>query len=166
GLRVVLMAHDLQDLWKQLREDWTVHGCDWTRPGFRAVATHRVGNWLIKRKSRIVRKVLWFLYRALHRYIRNHYGIELYHSTKIGRRVIFGHQSGIVIHPLAEIGDDCLIRQNVTIGAASDAQPRQAPKICARVTVGCGAVIIGNVTIGEGATIGPNTVVMTDVPDG
>ncbi len=119
-----------------------------------------------KRRYRIIGRVLWFLYIALYRYIRNHYGIEVYYSTKIGRRVVFGHQNGIVIHPFAEIGDDCLIRQNVTIGAAKQGPGREAPKLGAGVRVGCGAVIVGDVTIGEGAIIGPNAVVMTDVPAG
>lgn len=166
-LRAVLMAPDLRALWKQIHEDWSVHGGDWTKPGFRALATHRLGNWVVvERRSRITRKVLWFFYLALYRYIRNHYGIEVYYTTKIGRRVVFGHQSGIVIHPKSEIGDDCLIRQNVTIGAVSDVRYRDAPKLGAGVSVGCGAVIVGNVTIGDGAIIGPNTVVMTDVPAG
>ncbi|MEP6958274.1 MAG: serine acetyltransferase [Nitrospirota bacterium] len=90
----------------------------------------------------------------------------MYCSTKIGRRVVFGHQNGIIIHPNAEIGDDCLIRQNVTIGVARNAQGREALKLGARVSVGCGAVIVGNVTIGDGAIIGPNTAVMTNVPAG
>jgi serine acetyltransferase len=161
------MGSDLRDLKEQLYEDWNAHDRDWTRPGFRALAAHRVGGWVRRRKSgRIMGKILWFLYIALYRYVRNHYGIELWHSTKIGRRVIFGHQSGIVIHPNAEIGDDCLIRQNVTIGAVSDTRGHEAPKLGVGVRVGCGAVIVGKVTIGDGVIIGPNTVIMTDVPAG
>jgi len=165
------MPSDLRTLWRQLHEDWIVHGRDWTKPGFRALATHRVGNWvrsdwLIKRRSRIIGKVLWFFYIALYRYIRNHYGIEVYYATKIGRRVVFGHQSGIVIHHNAEIGDDCLIRQNVTIGAVTDARGHEAPKLGNRVQVGVGAVIVGKVVIGDDVIIGPNVTVMTNIPSG
>jgi len=71
-----------------------------------------------------------------------------------------------VIHPKAEIGDDCLIRQNVTIGAASHDRPREAPKLGNGVQVGSGAAILGNVKIGDGVRIGPNAVVMTSVPAG
>ena len=160
------MVKDLLLLRRQIREDWSVHGRDWTKPGFRALAVHRFGNWVTRIRSRIIRKLLWLLYYALYRYIRNRYGIEVPFSTKIGRRVIFGHQNGIVIHPLSEIGDDCLIRHNVTIGAVSDERIQDAPKLGFRVSVGCGAVIMGNVIIGDGAVIGPNTVVMTDIPAG
>jgi serine acetyltransferase len=161
------MSPDLRFLWEQLQEDWTVHNRDWTTPGFRALATHRVGNWIRQRRSgRITGKVLWFLYMALYRYIRNHYGIEVYYSTKIGRRVKFGHQSGIVIHPNAKIGDDCLIRQNVTIGASSDVHGQYAPKLGNRVQVGAGAVIVGKVVIGDDVSIGPNVTVATNIPAG
>jgi len=161
------MEPSLRILWIQLQEDWETHGRDWTLPGFRALATHRIGNWVTKRKScRVMGKVLWFFYIAMYRYVRNHYGIEIWHSTKIGRRVIIGHQSGIVIHPRAVIGDDCLIRQNVTLGAVSDARGHEAPTLGVGVRVGCGAVIVGNVTIGDGAIIGPNAVIMSDIPAG
>ena len=165
------MTVELQALWMQLQEDWSVHERDSTRPGFRAVAVHRFGNyvrnyWLMKRRSRFLGRLLWSLYQSLYRRVRNRYGIEVYHTTKLGRRVVFGHQNGIVIHPNAEIGDDCLIRQNVTIGAVTDARSHEAPKLGSGVRVGCGAVIVGNVTIGDGAIIGPNTVIMSNVPPG
>jgi len=161
------MAADLRMLWEQLHEDWTVHDRDWTRPGFRALATHRIGNWVRRRKSgRITGKILWFVYIALYRYVRNHYGIEVWHSTRIGRRVVFGHQSGIIIHPHAEIGDDCIIRQNVTIRVISHTEGRQAPKLGNRVQVGAGAVIIGKIVIGDDVSIGPNVTVLTNIPTG
>jgi serine O-acetyltransferase len=100
----------------------------------------------------------------MYRYVRNHYGIELPATTIVGRRVLIGHQSGIVIHGRAVIGDECVLRQNVTIGAAiiQDA----APTLGRRVQVGTGAVIVGGVTIGDDTRIGPNVVIMTDVPSG
>ncbi|MBX3348440.1 MAG: serine acetyltransferase [Nitrospira sp.] len=149
---------------QQLCEDWRAHGRDWTKPGFRAIAVHRFGNWALASKSRVIRKLLWLIYLSLFRYIRNHYGIEVPFSTSIGRRVILGHQTGIVIHPYSEIGDDCLIRQNVTIGAVSDERFDDAPILGNGVSVGCGAVILGKVKIGTNAVIGPNVVVMSDVP--
>jgi serine O-acetyltransferase len=65
----------------------------------------------------------------------------------------------------AEIGDDCVIRHNVTIGGVSGARP-DGPIIGSGVEVGAGAVIIGRIRIGDGARIGPNAVVMTNVPAG
>jgi serine O-acetyltransferase len=100
------------------------------------------------------------------RYARNHYGIELPASAVLGRRVVIAHQNGIVIHPNAVIGDDCVIRHNVTIGAINFDLIDHAPKLGRGVHVGCGAVIMGPISIGDGARIGPNAVVITDVPAG
>ncbi|MDH3604288.1 MAG: serine acetyltransferase [Candidatus Tectomicrobia bacterium] len=84
----------------------------------------------------------------------------------MGRRCFIPHQSGIVIHPFSEIGDDCLIRQNVTLGAASRDKPAGAPKLGNQVHIGAGAVLLGNITVGDGAKINANAVVMTNVPEG
>jgi serine O-acetyltransferase len=152
----------LSELLSRIREDREVHR-DWHLPGFRAVAAHRFGVWVNGVQSRVLRKALFMLYSAIYRYIRNHYGIEIPCTTIVGRRLRIGHQGGIVIHPHAVIGDDCLIRQHVTIGAASDDHYWEAPKLGNRVQIGCGAAILGKVTIGDGARIGPNAVVMTNV---
>ncbi len=151
----------------QIREDWRTHQRDWTLPGFRAVAVYRYGNWASGRPSGILQSILYSVYRMMYRYVRNHYGIELQATTRVGRRLLLGHQNGIVIHPHAEIGDDCMIRQNVTIGSATpDRVFEEAPKLGNGVQVGAGAVIVGKVKIGDGARIGPNAVVLTDVPAG
>ena len=71
-----------------------------------------------------------------------------------------------MIHPNVEMGDDCLIRQNVAIGAPSHERCKEAPKLGSRVQVGSGAAILGNIAIGDDARIGPNAVVMTHVPAG
>lgn len=153
-------------LWRQVYEDWEAHDKDWTLPGFRAVAVYRFGNWLTNRSGGRLQSFLLLLYRFAQRFIRNHYGIELYETTKLGRRFVVRHQSGIVIHFNAEFGDDCSVRQNVTVGAGGLDRLNEAPKFGHRVEVGAGAVIIGKITIGDGARIGPNTVVMTNVPAG
>jgi len=153
----------------QIREDWEIHQRDWTQPGFRALAIHRFGHWIQSEAGHglvrgPVRRVLQRLHLMMFRYARNRYGIELHPATAIGQRVRFVHQSGIVISPKAVIGDDCLIRQNVTIGGPSEERWHEAPILGRRVHVGSGAVLIGAITIGDGARIGPNAVVMTDVP--
>ena len=102
--------------------------------------------------------------RIMFRYVRNHYGIELPVTALVGRRVIIGHQRGIVIHANAVIGDECFLRQNVTLGATNAERGDQAPTLGRGVSLGCGAVILGGITIGDRARIGPNTVVMVDVP--
>ncbi|GET39409.1 serine O-acetyltransferase [Microseira wollei] len=153
-------------LWEQIKEDWIAHGRDWTLPGFRAVAVQRFGVWRMKIEPKLLRAPFSILYRMLYRKIRNTYGIELPYTVKLGRRVIFEHQHGIVIHGYSEIGDDCYIRQGVTIGNRYLDRPFEAPKLGARVNVGAGAKILGDVTIGDDVNIGANAVVLKDIPSG
>jgi serine O-acetyltransferase len=148
----------------QVCEDWRCNGRDWTRPGFRALAVHRFGVWRMSLKPRIVRMPFSFLYNRLYRYVRNHYSIELYYTVTVGRRVVIGHQGAIVVHDRAEIGDECVIRQGVTLGASSHRRAWEAPKLGKRVQVGAGAMILGDINIGDGVAIGANVVVTCDVP--
>jgi serine acetyltransferase len=149
-----------------IREDYVHHRRDWTRPGFRAMAVYRFGVWRMRLKSRWARLPLSFLYRRLHLRVRNHYGIELPHSARVGRRVVIEHQHGIVIHGHARIGNDCYIRQGVTIGNKTIDRPYDAATIGNGVNIGAGAKILGKLTIGDGASIGANAVVLKDVPAG
>ncbi|NEO81964.1 serine O-acetyltransferase [Moorena sp. SIO4G3] len=153
-------------LWQQIKEDWKAHGCDWTKPGFRAVAVQRFGVWRMKIQPKLLRAPFSILYRALYRKVRNTYGIELPYTVKLGRRVIIEHQSGIVIHGDCTIGDDSILRQGVTLGNRYLDRPLDAPILGKRVNVGAGAKIFGKVTIGNGANIGANAVVLSDVPAG
>ena len=152
--------------WQQIKEDWIAHGRDWTKPGFRAVAVQRFGVWRMKLQPLILRAPFSILYRSLYRKIRNTYGIELPYTVQLGRRVIIEHQSAIVIHGNCSIGDDCIIRQGVTMGNRYMERPFDAPKLGNRVNVGAGAKIFGNVTIGDSANIGANAVVLSDIPPG
>ncbi|MEM8875461.1 MAG: serine O-acetyltransferase [Planctomycetota bacterium] len=150
-------------LWKLWKEDLASHGGDWTRPGFRAVAVHRFGNWRMG-KSKLLRILLSPLYRWAFRRCRNRYGIELPYAAKIGRRFIIEHQSAIVVHGHCVIGDDCTIRQGVTLGNKTPNKPHDAPTLGNRVNVGAGAKVLGAVTLGDGVMVGANAVVVKDVP--
>jgi serine O-acetyltransferase len=153
-------------LFAQIAEDHAAHNHDWTRPGFRAIAAYRFGVWRMTVRSKIVRAPLSLIYRWMYRKCRNHYGIELPFSAKLGRRVVIEHQGAIVIHGNSEIGDDSIIRQGVTLGNKTLDRPHDAPRLGKRVNVGAGAKILGAVTIGDGASIGANAVVLKDVPAG
>jgi len=153
-------------LFRLIHEDWIAHGRDWTRPGFRAVAVHRFGNWRMNVRPKILRAPFSVFYRALFRRCRNVYGIELPYSVILGRRVVIEHQGAIVIHGNCQIGDDCILRQGVTLGNKTLERPMDAPILGKRVNVGAGAKILGAVTIGDDATIGANAVVLSDVPAG
>ena len=157
--------YTLSELLEYWAEDYVAHERDATRPGFRAVAVHRFGNYRMHWK-RPWRAVPTVIYRFLYRYIRNHYGIELPYSAKLGRRVVFEHQGAIVIHGNSVIGDDCIIRQGVTLGNRHLSAPFDAPVLGDKVNVGAGAKLLGRVLIGEGANIGANSVVLRDVPAG
>jgi serine O-acetyltransferase len=152
-------------LWQQIQEDWIAHGRDWTKPGFRAVAIHRFGVWRMQVQPKPLRAPLSILYRMLYRKVRNTYGIELPYTVDLGRRVIIEHQGAIVIHGYCRIGNDCIIRQGVTLGNRYLERPLEAPQLGERVNVGAGAKIFGNVQIGDDANIGANAVVLSDVPN-
>jgi serine acetyltransferase len=152
-------------LLRQMREDWIAHGRDWTKPGFRAVAAHRLGNWRMT-LPKYIRPLFTILYRSIYRRVRNVYGIELPYTVKLGRRAIIEHQSGIVIHGHCIIGDDCIIRQGCTLGNKTLDRPYDAPTLGNGVNVGAGAKILGAVHIGDDANIGANAVVLDDVPAG
>ncbi|NJO93421.1 MAG: serine acetyltransferase [Hydrococcus sp. RM1_1_31] len=153
-------------LWEQIQEDWIAHGRDWTKPGFRAVAVHRFGNWRMKVEPKLLRAPLSLIYRYWYRKVRNVYGIDLPYTVRLGRRVVIEHQSCIIIHGDCVIGDDCIIRQGVTMGNRYTDRPFEAPKLGARVNVGAGAKILGNIAIADDVNIGANAVVLADLPPG
>jgi serine O-acetyltransferase len=151
-------------LWVQIQEDWVAHGQDWTKPGFRAVAVHRFGVWRMQVSPKLLRAPLSVLYRSLYRRVRNGYGIDLPYTVQLGRRVVIEHQSAIVIHGCCRIGDDCILRQGVTLGNRYLDRPLEAPMLGDRVNVGAGAKILGGITLGDDVNIGANAVVLTDIP--
>ncbi len=155
-----------QRLWEQIKEDWIAHKKDWTKPGFRAVAVHRFGVWRMKIEPKLLRAPFSVIYRFLYRYIRNIYGIDLPYTVQLGRRVIIEHQSCIIIHGHSVIGDDCIIRQGVTLGNRYINTPFDAPKLGKRVNVGAGVKILGKVMIGDDVNIGANAVVLSDIETG
>lgn len=155
-----------RELRAQIREDWRANGSDSTRAGFRTLAVYRFGVWRMSVRSKLLRWPLSVLYRRGFVHCRNVYGIELPYTTSVGRRVVIEHQGGIVIHGNVTIGDDCIIRQNCTLGLRRVDRPGDVPTLGPRVNLGAGAVVLGAVTIGADAAIGANAVVLCDVPAG
>lgn len=145
-----------------IKEDLCNHGGDSSLPGFRAVAVQRLGSWCMQHDTLRAR---WLrpIYRFLYRYVRNHYGIELPWSVQLGRGVVFEHQGGIVIHGRSVIGDRCVIRQGVTLGNRTMVRNDDAPELGESVNVGAGAKLLGAIKVGDGAVIGANAVVLSDV---
>ena len=89
-------------------------------------------------------------------------GADIPLNAQLGGGLVLLHSNGIVIHPAAIIGPNCMLMQQVTIGAGE----KGAPVIGGRVDIGAGAKVLGAVTIGDQAQIGANAVVLSDVPAG
>jgi serine O-acetyltransferase len=152
-------------LWAVLREDYQRHHRKLHSPGLQTLAVHRIGVFATTRAWPL-RALLGAAYRVGWVFCKNVYGIEIERTVEVGRRLQIGHQHGIVIHRHARIGDDCVIRQGVTLGIGSRWTHARGPVIGNRVQMGVNAVLVGNVVIGDDVKIGPNCVVMTNVPAG
>lgn len=130
------------------------------------MAVHRLGGWAAGQRPPL-RSPLRLLAKLGFVLVRNVYGIELPATVQIGRRLKIAHQGGIVVHPHAVIGDDCTIRQGVTIGGTRDVgYEADFPTIGDRVSIGAGAVLAGRLRVGDDVAIGPNAVVMSNVAAG
>jgi len=88
-------------------------------------------------------------------------GAEIHLNCSVGGGLLITHPNGIVIHPKAKIGVNCLIFQQVTIGSRNGG----VPVIGGNVDIGAGAKILGNISIGNHVKIGANAVVIHDVED-
>ncbi len=150
-------------LWALLREDWRTHDRAWLDQGLWAVAVHRFGNWRMGVRPRVVRLPFSLLYKFLEKWVQWTCGITLPYTVRLGRRVRIWHHGGMVLHA-ASIGDDVHIRQNTTFGIARRDELHQLPTIEDRVDIGCGAVVLGSITVGHDSVIGANAVVLKDVP--
>ena len=150
-------------MFDNLREDWRTYGRDWTRQGLWAMVVYRFGNWRYTLRNRVVRIPFSFLYKLLKVFSEILTGIELPCEAKLGRRFRIDHFGGIVISGDAVFGDDCVIRNGVTVGLRHTGQ-RGAPLIGNRVDIGAGAKVLGSIRVGDDVAIGANAVVITDVP--
>ncbi|MBQ7523476.1 MAG: serine O-acetyltransferase [Oscillospiraceae bacterium] len=108
---------------------------------------------------------LRFLARAISQWSKFCTGVEIHPAAKIGRRLVIDHGTGIVIGATAEIGDDCLLYQGVTLGGTGKDVGKRHPTLGNNVMVGCGAKILGPFRVGDNARIAANSVVLREVPD-
>jgi serine O-acetyltransferase len=126
--------------------------------GLHAIWVHRLTHrmWQDER--------LRFPARALSQLARVATGVEIHPAATIGRRFFIDHGMGIVIGSTAEIGDDVMLYQGVTLGGRSLERVKRHPTIGDRVTIGAGAKVLGPITIGAGSAVGANAVVVKDTP--
>lgn len=128
-----------------------------TYPGVHAVIWYRIAHSLWNRKLRFAaRLVSWFA-----RVITN---IEIHPAAIIGQRFFIDHGAGVVIGETSEIGDDVTLYHGVTLGGTSWSGGKRHPTIENGVLIGAGAKILGPITVGEGARVGANSVVVEAVP--
>lgn len=122
----------------------------------RSYQRHANSRWpwhLLSQKIAVVRHRFWSIVT----------GADIPLNSRICGGLMIPHPNGIVIHPGSEIGPNCMILQQATIGVASAAR---APRLGGNVLVGSGAKVLGEIRIGDNARIGANAVVLQDVPDG
>lgn len=162
----VPQPHDLRTFLELVREDFDANGRDWRLPGFRALFVYRLGNFRLGLPNTPIRKLLSVAYRAMHRFVRNRYGIELHGTAWVGRRVRLIHQHGMIIHGFAIIGDECWIRHGVTLGGGVDWARDDHPTLGRDVRIGAGAVLMGRFSVADGTRIGPNAVVSRNTKPG
>jgi serine O-acetyltransferase len=152
-------------MFNHIREHWQDHNRDFTRRGFWALAVYRFGRWRYNIRPRCLRVPFSFAYKVFRLLSEMLCGIELPCEVVIGRRFIVEHCGAIVISGDAIFGDDCIIRQGVTVGLRYTGQ-RGSPVIGDRCDIGAGAKLLGAIRIGNDVAIGANAVVLCDVPDG
>ncbi len=128
-----------------------------TYPGIHAVLIHRFSHWLWGHGCKWLARFVSTLARWLT-------GIEIHPGAVIGRRFFIDHGMGVVIGETAVIGNDCTLYHGVTLGGVSWQQGKRHPTLGSDVVVGAGAKVLGPITVGNGARVGSNAVVVRDVP--
>lgn len=126
-------------------------------PGIHALLSHRFAHTLHQAGVPIVPRAIAAAARAVT-------GIEIHPGARIGDGFFIDHGHGVVIGETAQIGDDVTLYQGVTLGGTGFATGKRHPTVQDNVTIGSGAKLLGPITIGHGAKIGANSVVIHDVP--
>ncbi|MBL8213707.1 MAG: serine O-acetyltransferase [Bryobacterales bacterium] len=127
-------------------------------PGFHAILAHRLAHSLYRAHVPL-------LPRLISQISRFFTGIEIHPGAKIGRRFFIDHGMGVVIGETAEIGDDCLLYQGVTLGGTGKEKGKRHPTLGNHVVVGTGAKVLGNIKLSDFVKVGAGSVVVKPVPE-
>lgn len=127
-------------------------------PGFHALLLYRFAHRLWVSQIPVIPRMISTFARFLT-------GIDIHPGATIGRRFFIDHGMGVVIGETAEIGDDVLLYQGVTLGGTSSKAEKRHPTLGRGVVVGAGAKVLGNITLGNYSKIGAGSVVVNDVPE-
>ena len=125
-------------------------------PGFKALQSHKRANWIYRHNMPFIAR--YISQRSAHKT-----GIEIHPAAKIGRRVCIDHGHGIVIGETAEVGDDVMIYQGVTLGGTGKDVGKRHPTIENGVMIGAGAKVLGPITVGRNSKVAAGAVVVRDV---
>ena len=128
-----------------------------TYPGVQAILSHRFSHALSSASVPLVPRTIAYLSRMAT-------GIEIHPAARIGSELFIDHGTGVVIGETVEIGDRVTLFQGVTLGGTGFATGKRHPTVEDNVTIGSGAKLLGPITIGHGAKVGANSVVIHDVP--
>lgn len=128
-------------------------------PGFHAVLIHRLSHWLYRCRR-------YVLARLVSQFARFLTSAEIHPGAKIGKRLFIDHALGVVIGETAEVGDDVLLYQGVTLGGTGNQRGKRHPTLGNRVVVGAGAAVLGDIRLGDDVKVGAGSVVVHSVPDG
>ncbi len=126
-------------------------------PGVKATISHKKANWFYRHNMLFIAR--WISQRS-----RKKTGIEIHPGATIGKRLVIDHGMGIVIGETAEIGDDVLLYQGVTLGGTGKDTGKRHPTIGNNVLIGSGAKILGPFKVGDNSRIAANAVVLKEIP--
>jgi len=154
----------LMKLFRNIRSDLETYQGDWSCQGFWAMLVYRFGRWRYTIRPVLLRKPFSLVYKILFKMVQIITGIELPCEVPIGRNFRIDHFGCIIISGYASFGDNCIVRNNVTIGL-KNLEEKAAPRIGNNVNIGAGAKLLGPITIGDNVDIGANAVVISSVPD-
>jgi serine O-acetyltransferase len=126
-------------------------------PGLHAIWLHRIAHALEVRRVPVLPRLI----SHFNRFVT---GIEIHPGAVIGKRFFIDHGMGVVIGETAEVGDDVLLYQGVTLGGTGKRRGKRHPTLGSHVIVGVGAMVLGAITIGDHVRIGGGSVVIKDVP--
>ena len=128
-------------------------------PGVQAIFWYRIAHFLYMNHLKFLAELMMYI-------VRCYLNIEIHPAAKIGKRLFIDHGTGVVIGATSIIGDDVTMYHGVTLGGVGrgGVSGKRHPTVENNVTIGAGAKILGDITLGEGCFIGANAVVLTDVP--
>lgn len=128
-----------------------------TYSGFHALVMYRFAHFMYLHRWRLVARIISQLAKFLT-------GVEIHPAAKIGTGVVIDHGEGVVIGETAEVGNNVLIYQGVTLGGTGKDKGKRHPTVCDNVMISAGAKVLGPFTVGKGAKIGAGSIVLKEVP--